>query len=256
MPFTVDAFMAENPTCSLMQRLSSGAFGCGLPQPRDLKKHPHITGFFRNLIRHSKFEEGVEEDEAAQLCHRSGWLHSYVNEEGTTYYTFSSPLHSVYISWLLAPSNNMPAYPSVFKLCLAAISNFKPSQMHIPICRVGAPSPITQLPEAQYQDEFYRSVFSVTAGNVCISPEFASVRGADVMGCIDFFIPVVKWGIEIIRDGNRLSEHNSRFEDRGAYGAWLKSGDMLDYILLDCRTSVPQRRHPSMKSGLWSPYLC
>jgi hypothetical protein len=26
----------------------------------------------------------------------------------------------------------------------------------------------------------------------------------------------------------------SRFAKSGAYGAWLKSGDMTDYILLDC----------------------
>lgn len=255
MPFTVDAFMAENPTGSLMQRLSSGAFGRGLPQPSDLKKYPHITGFFRNLIRHTEFEEGVVEDAAAQICHRRGWLHSYMNEEGSTHYTFSSPLHSVYISWLLAPSDNMPAYPSAFKLCLAAISNFKPSRMHIPIRRVGAPSPVTRLPEAQYQDEFYRAVFSVTAGSVRISPEFASATGADVVGRIDFFIPVVKWGIEIMRDGNRLFEHDSRSKASGAYGAWLKSGDMADYILLDCRMSVPRMCHPSTKFDFWRPYL-
>jgi len=88
--------------------------------------------------------------------------------------------------------------------------------MHIPIRRVGVISP---LPEAQYQDELYRSLFSVTSGNVRISPEFASAKWADVVGRIDFFIPVAKWGIEITRDGNRLSEHDSRFEDFGAYGA-------------------------------------
>lgn len=127
--------------------------------------------------------------------------------------------------------------------------------MHIPIRRVGAPSIISPLPEAQYQDEFYRSLFSVTAGNVRISPEFASAKGADVVGRIDFFIPVAKWGIEITRDGNRLSEHNSRFDNLGAYGAWLRSGDMTDYTLLDCRTSVPRKCHPSMISGFWIKYL-
>jgi hypothetical protein len=237
-----------------MQRLNTGAFGRGLPDSSDLQEYPHITEFFRNLIRDTEFKEGVKKDEAAQICHRRGWLHSYMNREGSTYYTFSSPLHSVYISWLLAPSNNMPAYSSVFNLCLAAISKFKPSQIHIPIRRVGAPSHTTRVPEAQYQDEFYRAVFSVTAGSVRISPEFMSATGADVVGRIDFFIPVVKWGIEIMRDGNRLFEYNSRFEASGAYGTWLKSGDMADYILLDCRTSVPQKRHLSTKSDFWRPY--
>ena len=71
-------------------------------------------------------------------------------------------------------------------------------------------------------------------------PGFASAKGTDVVGRIDFFIPVVKWGIEITRDGNRLSEHNSRFEDLGAYA--MERGFI--HILLDCRTSYcDPRKH-------------
>jgi len=120
------------------------------------------------LIRHTELEwEVVADKEAAEICHRSGWIHSYMDEEENIY-TFSPPLHSVIISWFLKPSNDMPQYPTAFELCFAVLSNFKPSQMYIPIRRVGAPTAISPLPEAQYQDEFYRSLFSVTAGNVCI----------------------------------------------------------------------------------------
>ncbi|KAM6503225.1 hypothetical protein JOM56_000168 [Amanita muscaria] len=73
---------------------------------------------------------------------------------------------------------------------------------------------------AQHQDEFYRSGFSFTFGNVCLSPEFESARRTRVAGRIDFLNPVVKWGVELTRDGNRLYEHSSRFTDSGAYGAW------------------------------------
>jgi len=255
-PFTVAAFNEENPTHTLVQRLHNGAFGRGLIQPKHFQEFPQISPFLRDLIRHTclKWEE-VAHEEGAEICHRKGWIHSYMDEEGRNYYTFSSPLHSVIISCYLSPSNDMPQYPTVFELCSAVLSNFKPSQLHIPIRRVGASSVISPLSEAQYQDEFYRSLFSVTAGNVRISPEFASAKGADVAGRIDFFIPVVKWGIEITRDGNQLSEHNSRFEGLGAYEAWLHSGDMTDYILLDCRTSVPRRAHPSIIFGFWSVYL-
>jgi len=123
--------------------------------------------------------------------------------------------------------------------------------MYIPIRRVGVPSAKGPLPEAQYQDEFYRSLFSTTAGNVRISPEFASAKGAHAIGRIDFLIPTVRWGIEIIRDGIGLKELNSRFEPSGAYGAWVQSGDMTDYILLDCCTKVPQTAHPSTISDFW-----
>jgi hypothetical protein len=108
----------------------------------------------------------------------------------------------VFVSWILKPSDYLPIHVSRFNFCLAVISKFKPSQMHIPIRRAGTPSAISQLPEAQYQDEFYHSVFSVTAGNVRISPEFASARGAHMIGRIDFFVPKVQWGIEIIHNGD------------------------------------------------------
>ncbi|KAK2459537.1 hypothetical protein APHAL10511_008443 [Amanita phalloides] len=128
---------------------------------------------------------------------------------------------------------------------------FKPSQLHTPIRCVGQRGHMDSLPEAQYQDEFYRSVFSATKGNVRISPEFASPKGSRVTGCIDFFIPKMKWGIEILRDGDRLLQHNTRFhEETGAYGAWLRSGEMTDYVLLDCRTNVPQRRHEDIRNLL------
>jgi len=244
--FTVDAFNAENPTHSFVRQLSNRAFGRGLPLVEELLGRPNIASFFRTLIRQGEVKGGEAEQGTVGECHRNGWIHSDMDEEGTIYYSFPSPLHSVFVSWLLHPSDDMPNYTSPFELCLAVISKFKPSQMHTPIRRVGTSGAITQLPEAQYQDEFYRSIFSATAGNVRISPEFATARGAHVAGRIDFFIPVVNWGIEITREGNRLLEHDSRFKVPGAYGAWLESGDMSDYILLDCRTTVPRKPHPNI----------
>jgi hypothetical protein len=250
--FTVDAFHTQNPTCTLTHKLLDldGAFGRGLPLPRELWQHPDVAPFFQTLISHGEVEKGVAEEEVAQKCLRNGWIHSYVNE-GTTWYTFPSPLHSVTVSWALQPSDDMPRHTSAYALCLSVISKFKPSQIHTPIRRLGAPSAIYPLPEAQYEDEFHRAVFSVTAGNVRICPGFAST-GGHVVGSIDFFVPIEKWGIEIIRDGDQLWKHNSRFESSGTYEAWLQSSEMTDYILLDCRTSIPQKSHPSAISNLWS----
>jgi hypothetical protein len=245
--FTLDDFHAENPTHILVNRLRDGAFGRGLPLEKELSADLNVAALFRTLIQNPFLEEGQVNQEAVDKCHRNGWIHAVQpNPSSSTYYTFASPLHSTFISWILAPTNDMPSYPSVVDLCTAVISKFKPSQMHIPERRVGSSfGTVDALPEAQYQDEFYRSLFKATAGNVRISPEFASARGAHVIGRIDFFIPTARWGIEIIRDGHDLKQHSSCFEARGAYGAWLKSGDMADYILLDCRTKVPHKPHSS-----------
>jgi hypothetical protein len=183
---------------------------------------------------------------AIKYCNRHGWIHSTATGPGwdtPIEYVPPSPLHSVFLSWLLLPQDFAPSFPSILDMAFSVISRFKRSQMFIPIRRAGIGSAKSDKPpEAQYQDEFYRALHDATSGAVRISPEFASARGAKVAGRIDFFIPVVKWGIEITREGSRLEEHNSRFSAQGAYGAWLKTGDMEDYILLDCRTTLPRKR--------------
>ncbi|KAF8232682.1 hypothetical protein L208DRAFT_1360846 [Tricholoma matsutake] len=248
--FTVEAFHDENPTHALVQNLCRGAFERGLPMAKELSAQPDVAALFRNLLKNGAVDrnEDNDEDEATRKCHRHGWIHANLTvDPEIVRYSFPSPLHTVCISWRLKPTNDMPDFTSLFDLALDTISKFKPSQLWLPICRV-RPMSMDKLPEAQYQDEFYRSVFSVTFGNVCVSPEFASARKAHVAGCIDFFIPAVKWGVEITRDGSRLEEHSSRFAQSGAYGAWLKSSDMADYILLDCRTSIPRKKHPVIQN--------
>ena len=55
--------------------------------------------------------------------------------------------------------------------------------------------------------------YCLTSGNVRISPKYASAKGVHQAGRIDFFIPIMKWGIEITQDGNRLLDHAARFTD-------------------------------------------
>jgi hypothetical protein len=141
-------------------------------------------------------------------------------------------------------------FTSIFDLAFDAISKFNPSRLGLPIRRVSSRSSTDPAPEVQYRDEFYRSVFSSTCGNVCLSPEFVTAKRARGAGRIDFFIPVVKWGIELTQDGSGLEELSSRFAKFGVYDAWLKSGGMDDYILLDCRTSIPTEKYQSTDISL------
>ncbi|KIL58928.1 hypothetical protein M378DRAFT_111568 [Amanita muscaria Koide BX008] len=246
---TVEAFHAENPTHKLVQALAGGAFERGLPKVMELSAQPDVVALFRNLLKNGAIDMNENAaDEAIRKCHRHGWIHADRTANGAiTRYVFPSPLHTMAISWRLEPTNDMPHFPSLFDLAIAAISEFKPSQLHIPLHRA-SPQSTDKPSKPQYQDEFYRSVFSVTFGNVCLSAEFTSAREARVAGCIDFFIPAVKWGIELTREGNQLNEHSSRFTNSGAYEAWLNSGDMNDYILLDCCTSIPSKQFPEIQN--------
>src|SRR5436190_11060506 len=78
------------------------------------------------------------------------------------------------------------------------------------------------------------------------SPEFGTGTAVKKPGRIDFFFSALKWGFELLRDG----EHASRFDQDGAYGAWVETAEMEDYLILDFRVDKPVCAHPGMYS--WS----
>ena len=256
--FTVEAFHHENPTHELVWKLR-GAVERGLPSDRELSAHPDVAAFLRTLLRDGAVDRDEDEDEVIHKCHRHGWIHSDPTTvfEVKVRYTLPSPLHTACLSWRLGPTNDMPHFTSLFHLAINALSKLKPSQLLLPTRRVSSMS-TDRLPEVQYKEEFYRSLFSVTFGNVCISPEFASgkTRRAHVAGPVDFFIPVMKWGIELTRDGSGLAERNSRFTEFGEYIAWLKSGNMHYYILLDYCMSISREEFPGINILLLDNHLC
>jgi len=101
--------------------------------------------------------------------------------------------------------------------------------------RIGAGF-IQHPPEAQYQDEFYRCSRQYSKGSLLTFPEYGTQSGR-----VDFYIPSKKWAIELLRDGDRLEQHSSRFLPSGAYGATMT---MSDHIILDFRNNFPKIPHP------------
>jgi hypothetical protein len=61
-------------------------------------------------------------------------------------------------------------------------------------------------------------------------------------GRVDFYIPSKQWGVEILREGDRLAHHSGRFSRSGSYETTLP---LSDYIILDCRNTWPKLSHPS-----------
>ena len=62
---------------------------------------------------------------------------------------------------------------------------------------------------------------------------------ADGRGRVDIRIQEPCWGIELLRDGNRLTEHCDRFADNGRYKRWIDNHWLKDWLVIDCRTSRP-----------------
>jgi len=126
-------------------------------------------------------------------------------------------------------SVDLSRFPSPIVMCTEIIKQFRPSQLSGPPRRIGSTDALP--PEAQYQDEFYRSTCALLSGNCLPSPEYG-IRTKSGGGSIDFFLPGYNWGIEIIAEGDRLKQHFDRFQ-KGAYSAWLKDGTLTDFLMLD-----------------------
>lgn len=89
--------------------------------------------------------------------------------------------------------------------------------------------------EASYQDEFYRAAHEVLGYTMNICNEWSS----DGIGRINFRFAQVGWGIELLREGDRLKEHCERFNPGGTYDNWIQEGSIQDWLIMDCRTTAP-----------------
>ena len=245
-----------------MNFLDGGAFGRGLPEDKELREDPAIVEFFRTLLIS---ENGIlvpigcrHENKALFTCHQHGWIHAEMDRSGSVpgiRYTFASPLHKSCLSWRLEPMTQRPSesFRSPLDMSRSVISLFKPSRLTTPH-HVGSQGPENPH-EAAYHFEFYRCLHHLTGGSIYMSPEFASQQHATVVGRIDLFLPQFKWGIEFTRDGTKLIEHDARFQRGGAYEKWIKDGNMIEYILIDFRTTIPRTHHRG-QSLLKYPFPC
>ena len=76
-----------------------------------------------------------------------------------------------------------------------------------------------------------------------MSPEFVIKTGTKGV-TIDFLVAQKKWGIELLRDRDRLLQHMQRFERNGQYFSMIEQAKMEEYIVLDFTNKLPQKSHP------------
>jgi hypothetical protein len=176
------------------------------------------------------------------FCVRNGWLH---NEHpspsvATHVYVFPSPLHARWVQWkLLGNSGGKVKEKTPLNFVHAVLRHFLPLNVteERPIG-----SPFQPIPEAQFQNEFYRACSAHTRNCVVSFPEFGTK-----LGRIDFFIASKKWGIELLRKDNCLLPQIKRCTE-GEYGSCVTIGTMKDYIVLDFRPSNPPNKNRSRSS--------
>jgi hypothetical protein len=187
-------------------------------------------------------------DPDLEMCIKNGWIYADLTDPGiaTHNYVFASTLHSRFVQWhLYADSRGSVKDNNVTDFALAVIRRISPLAL---IEERRIVSLVQSVPEARFQDEFYRACATYTNNSVVSFPEFGTRRGR-----IDFFIPSKKWGIELLRNGSRLDSHVKRFTE-GEYGKWIASGVMDDYVVLDFRRLKPRKKSPEGTSPLFNLY--
>ena len=135
----------------------------------------------------------------------------------------------------IAPAFPVTQYRDVFTLTMSSIKYFNRTALKSSVEKLGFGAELRPL-EAIYQDELYRSCFSLL-GHIYLTSEWS---GREKNGRIDFLVRSVKWGIDCVRDGAKLQEQIGRFPKGRRYDLWIVSGQMKDYILLDFRRSIPR----------------
>ncbi|PVF97275.1 hypothetical protein CPB86DRAFT_786079 [Serendipita vermifera] len=240
--YSLETFWSKFPLERLWQGLEkTSVFRRGLPSRDDLQKSP-IARVFRAVLRdNAVMEEAFEsqEDQAALLlCWKNGWLHA-TTHQGTSVYIFTTPLHQWYVEYFLGIDASKTATiedQDLLTFAINVVQGFSRGQLSSRKINIGA-SNMQRPPEAQFQDEFYRCCHTYSKGSLITFSEFGSKNGR-----IDFYIPFKEWGVELLRDGDRLENHSSRFTGQGKY-ADMK---FKDYILLDFRKTVPKKEHPNI----------
>ncbi|OJJ86739.1 uncharacterized protein ASPGLDRAFT_23893 [Aspergillus glaucus CBS 516.65] len=111
-------------------------------------------------------------------------------------------LYEKYIEYFLQSRNPKPfpssEFPSITALCEAVLRHFSQKSL----LRTHEPSAFST-PEFKFHEEWYRAFNCLVGRGVALSSEW-SFAGE---GCVDFRIKERGWGIEIVRDGDRLDEH-------------------------------------------------
>jgi hypothetical protein len=217
----------------------------GLPSNTDLqdlaKAHVLETAIRQNVVTSSDF---TSEDDLAALihCFRHGWLHADHIHSDEIGYVFASPLHRWFMEAKLLDKSASFEATDILAFTTDVIRSF--SRQILSAERTIGPGCVQRAPEAQYQDEFYRCCRERSNRGLLTFPEFGTAKGR-----VDFYIPTKRWGVELLRDGDRLAQHAGRFSQTGIYQQTLA---LSDYIILDFRKTLPKVAHCMCICFSWS----
>ncbi|CAA7269652.1 unnamed protein product [Cyclocybe aegerita] len=246
---SLDNFYTAFTLAEFFYRVRSSQYSCALPseeqpvQPEEVEA-PHQLLDFGNLsIPPADSRLPV----LSQMC-KKGWITIEKFDMGGLCVQPSSPLFGSWISYFLQTRSTLPSRfleCDLFTFWKTVVDNISLSALReTPLPQVK--SCTATVIEDLWQKQFYRAACAVTNGAIQMSPEYRTPHDAARQGRIDFLVIKRGWGIEIIRDGNELEQHGSRFKPGGAYHPWISGNILQEYVMLDFRRTTPMKAHPSL----------
>lgn len=129
-------------------------------------------------------------------------------------------------------------YQSPLDLAKEVVRRFNPRQLSEPERAMNRDiSPL----EDQYGKEFYRCIDDLLKGRMVVSPEFAISYGTQ-SGNLDFFIPDMIWGIELLGENDWISENMTRFASGVQHYPLVEERNMNQWIVLNCTNKRPFKK--------------
>jgi len=136
------------------------------------------------------------------------------NPEGSTLLQFAVPLVRVILGQRLFTSSQALRTAENFEEFLTlSISRMQPSKLRISLSKTSNESRIY---ERAWQMEWFRAASTAVPPQSSLSPDVGPIFGAT--GFLDFYVNNnLEWGVELLREGDRMKEHAGRFADGGQY---------------------------------------
>jgi hypothetical protein len=161
-----------------------------------------------------------------------------LDEDDHNQFFFSSSLAKRFYFHSIFPNRSMVAPATLFDLVRGALQNMSAVNLRNATASVGRfPS------ESVFQHEFMAALAAVLPPSCYICPELSRVfpnngmtEDETINGKIDFYINGdLRWGIELLVNGDRITEHLNRFSDPSGKYAPLQ---VKDYVVVDFRRTL------------------
>lgn len=125
-------------------------------------------------------------------------------------------------------------FPTIAALTTAVLKKFSQRAL-LSAARLGTGGKVIPT-ESCFQNEFYRILQTILGFSSKVISEWSDDGGSR----IDFMLEEPGWGIELLREGDRLGEHCQRFVGNGRYTPLIHNGSIRDWLIIDCRKSQPR----------------